>query len=282
VGDAWGKDFGTIPQDGAQQGQFELYMDSKQEMAATAHQANLQEANQQGALSGRAIQRLQQSDTIEINRQYNRLRNFELNVIRQVWARIKQFWPKEKWIRIVDDQEALRWVGFNIEMTVQEVLEEKINDESEELHVRKMAAQQFTQMIQNEDPALQEIVEVRNPIAELDVDLILDQSFDVINMEEEQFQMLAQFAQSGDVDFLDLVEVSQLRGKEELIEKVEKRRAAAAEAQGGAQQLAAQQAQVQNENTQADTAQKFTKAQQTQVETEILIANPDPQPQAII
>ena len=137
-------------------------------------------------------------------------------------------------------------------------------------------------MIKKEDPRLGEVIETRYPIAELDVDLILDQSFDTVNMQDEQFQMLTQFASSGDVDIIDLIEVSQLRGKDELIEKIEGRRQAAAEAQGGAQQLEAQNMAAKTENTQADTAQKFTKAQQTSVETELLIQNPDTKPQAII
>ena len=281
-GEGLNKDFGFVPDDGAVQGQFDLYLDSKAEMAATASQANLQEANQQGALSGRAIARLQQSDTIEINRQYQRLKNWELNVYRQIWARIKQFWDREKWVRVVDDQNALKWVGFNVPVTVQERLQETINDESEEFFTRRHAAGIFTQMMQAEDPRLLEPVEVSNPIPELDVDLILDQSFDVVNMQEEQFQLLVQFAGTGDVDILELIEVSQLRGKDELIERIEKRRAEQAQLAGGAQQMQQQQEAAKTENIQANTAERFTKAQQTQVETELLVQNPDTEPQAII
>ena len=281
-GDQFGKDFGVLPATGQEAAQFELYLDAKAEMAATGHQANMQEGNQQGALSGRALARLQQSDSIEINRQYQRLRNFELNVLRQVWGRVKQSWDQDKWIRVVDDQNALRWVGFNIPITVQETLEEKINDESQPTHVRKMAAHIYTQMMQNQDPRLQEQVMTNNPIAELDVDLILDQSFDVINMEEEQFQLLAQFASSGDVDILDLIEVSNLRGKDDLVEKIEGRRKAAAEAAGGAQQLEAQSVAAKTENTQVNSAKTLEQAKQTAIESELLLRNPDPSPQAIV
>ena len=176
----------------------------------------------------------------------------------------------------------MRWVGFNTPITIQESLEEKINDESEPLHVRKMSAQIYTQMIEAEDPRLSETIEVRNPIAELDVDLILDQSFDVINMEEEQFQMLAQFASSGDVDILDLIEVSQLRGKNDLIEKIETRRQAAAEAQGGAQQVEMAERQAKTENVQVNSAATMEKAKQTAIESELLLRNPDTQPQSIV
>ena len=282
-GDAFGKDFGVLPSDGAENGQFNLYLDSKAEMAATVGQANLQEANSQGGtLSGTAIARLQQSDTIEINRQYQRLRNWELNILRQVWGRIKQAWDEEKWLRIVDDQDALKWVGFNVPMTVQEILEEKINDKAEEPHVRKLSAHIYTQMVQNEDPRLQEVIETRYPVAELDVDLMLDQSFDTVNMQEEQFQMLSQFASSGDVDILDLIELSQLRGKDELIERIEKRREAAAQQQGGAEQMAAQQMAAKTESIQVGSAKTMEEAKQKAIESEMMLRNPDPSPQTII
>ncbi|RLC07679.1 MAG: hypothetical protein DRI24_24500, partial [Deltaproteobacteria bacterium] len=158
-GDQFGKDFGVLPSDGAELGQFNLYLDSKAEMQATVGQANLEEGNSQGALSGKAIARLQQSDTVEINRQYQRLRNWELNILAQVWGRIKQSWDEEKWVRIVDDQAALKWVGFNVPMTVQEILEEKINDKAEPIHVRKLSAHIYTSMVENQDPRLGEVVE---------------------------------------------------------------------------------------------------------------------------
>ena len=273
-GAEWGKDFGIIDTGDMSAAQFNLYADAKAEMAATAFQANLQEANQQGGLSGRAIARLQQADTIEVNRQYNRLKNWELRVYRQAVGRIKQYWTKEKWVRVVDDNDKLRWVGFNTPITVQERLEEVINDESEEYFVRKNAAMIYTGMIQNQDPRLMETVEVRNPLPELDVDLLLEQSFDVVNMEEEQFQMLAQFGANAGVDLIDLLEVSQIRGKDELIEKIEQRRAQAAQQVGGAAQLQAQETASKIENTQADTAVKVTKAQQQNLENQLLIENP--------
>ena len=160
---------------------------------------------------------------------------------------------------------------------------EKINDDSQPLHVRKFAASTFTQMIENEDPRLQETVEIRNPIPELDVDIIIEQSFDSVNAQEEQFRMLTQFAQGSDVDIVDLIELSNLRGKDELIDKIQKRRQAALEAQGGAAQLAAAETKAKTENVQANTAKTFTEAQQKSIENEILTSQPvDNNPQVII
>jgi len=86
---------------------------------------------------------------------------------------------------------------------------------------------------------------------------------------------LAQFANGKDVDVLDLIELSQLRGKDELIEKIEKRRQAASEAAGGAAQLEAASTQAKTENTQADTVKKFTEAQQKQLENDIIVSSPE-------
>lgn len=281
-GEEFGKDFGVMPDQRLEKGQFDLYMDAKAELDAVSFNAQLSGERQEGTLSGVAIGKLQQAGTLEVNRQYSLLAAWELRIYRQVWARIKQFWDKEKWIRVTDNQDNLRWVGFNTPITAQEALEEKINDEAEEYHVRKIAAQMYTQMIQNEDPRLQETVEIRNEIPELDVDIMIDQSFDAVNIQEEQFNMLAQFAQGADVDIIELIEMSQLRGKDELIEKIEKRREAQAQAQGGAQQIAAQEAAARTENVQANTAKTMTEAQQKQVETELLIQNPDQSPQAVV
>lgn len=281
-GDQFGKDFGFLPNDGADIGQFNLYIDAKGELDAVSFNAQLSGDRQQGDLSGVAIGKLQQAGTLEVNRQYSLLANWEKRIYRQIFARQKQFWTEEKWIRVTDNQDNLRFIGFNTPVTVEQALTEKINDESESYFVRRQAAELFTTMIQSQDPKLQEVVEIRNPIPELDMDIIIDQSFDVINIEEEQFKMLAQFANGADVDLLDLIEMSQLRDKDALIEKIQARRDAAAQAAGGAKQLAMKEAESKIANTQADTTQKFTKAQQTQVETELLLSQPPDSTNVII
>jgi hypothetical protein len=281
-GDQFGKDFGILPPQGETQGHFEFYQDAKAEMDAKSFNAQLAGERQEGDLSGRAIQRLQQAGTIELNRLYSRLVNWEYRIYKQVWNRIKQSWNQEKWIRITDDQEALRWVGFNVPITVQQQLEETVNDDAQPIFDRRMAAMMYTQMIQARDPRLGAEVMVRNPVPELMVDIMIDQSFDVINAQEEQFNALLQFGANGGIDIIELIEVSSIRGKEELIEKIEKRRAEAAQAAGSAQQLQAQSMAAETENKQADTVKKMTEAQQKQVETENLIRNPDPSPQAVV
>lgn len=268
-GDEWNKDFGVIPTTTQIQGQVDLYMDAKQELDAVSYNAQLSGERSQGReeLSGRAIEKLQAAGTIELNQDYSKLSGWEKRIYRQIWARVKQYWTEEKWIRVTDDQDSLRWVGLNAQLTAREWLEDKINDESLTIPERRKAAAAWQALsaaeAQKDDPQLSEqasarleqVVGVRNPVPELDVDIILDQSFDSVNIQQEQFQLLAQFASSGDIDIIELIELSQLRGKDELIEKIEKRRAQQAEAQGDL-------AQAEAKKTQAEGALSFAKAQE--------------------
>lgn len=279
----FGKDFGVLPTGDMAQGQFELYSDAKAELDAVGFNAQLAGERQKGDLSGKAIDKLQQAGTVELNRQYSLLSSWEKRIYRCFWARIKQFWDEEKWIRITDDQDNLRWVGLNAQVTLKDMLEEIMEDESRPREMRLGASAQLIMLEQQAPEALQQVMEVRNDVAELDADIILDQSYDVINVQQEQFQLLAQYAQGADIDIIELIELSQLRGKDELIEKIEKRRKEQAEAAGGIQQQQAQELQAKNAEMMTRAALNQTQAEQKQVETQIMLtAPPDASPQIIV
>lgn len=273
-------DFEILQTGDMARGQFELYQDAKAELDAVSFNAQLSGDRQTGDLSGRAIDKLQAAGTIELNGLFTSLNGWEKRVYRQIWARIKQFWTEERWIRITDDVKNLRWVGFNTEMTAQEYLEEIINDTSLPLTQRKEASASYMLLMQNEDPALQTIVKKKNDLAELDVDIILEQSFDSISVQQEQFQALLQFSQGGDIDIIELIELSQLRGKEEVIEKIKKRREEQAQSSQPIQEMAMQSEQVKMAETMSRTELNAKTAQQKQIESAILIASPpDRRPQ---
>jgi hypothetical protein len=117
-GDEFGKDFGVIPTHELSRAQFDLYMDAKSELDAVSINAQLSGERQEGTLSGVAIGKLQQAGTLELNRQYSLLTRWETRVYRQVWARIRQFWTEEKWIRVTDDQNSIKFAGFNYPVTM--------------------------------------------------------------------------------------------------------------------------------------------------------------------
>ncbi|TVM02744.1 MAG: hypothetical protein CV087_08755 [Candidatus Brocadia sp. WS118] len=277
-------DFEILQTGDMARGQFELYQDAKSELDAASFNAQLSGDRQQGTLSGVAINRLQQAGSMELNGLFQTLNGWEKRVYRQIWGRIKQFWSQEKWVRVTDDINSLRWVGFNTPITVQQWLEETINDKSMPEPVRKQAAASYMALMQREDPSLEQIMEIRNPAPEIMVDIILEQSFDVVNIQQEQFEMLAKFAGQGSgIDIIDLIQLSQLRGKDEVIERIKKSREDAMQAQGGAQQLQLQQAQAKTAETASKAAVNEQNAQQKQIENAILMARPaDIQPQVAV
>jgi len=243
------------------QAQFELLNEAKQEIDAVGFNAQLS-GQRQGDLSGKAVLALQQAGMNELASLYAGLAEWKRRVYKQIWARIKNTWTREKWVGVTDDQAKLRWVGFNVPITLQQRMEEIINDESENPLVRKQVAGQYVPLLQAKDPRLQELVEVRNPIAELEVDIIVEQSPDVINIQQEQFSELAKIAQARPdlVPFSMLLKLSSLRIKDELIKEIEDR-------QNASQQAQQQASEIQSAETQADIAAKEAKAAKTKAET---------------
>lgn len=284
-GNEFGKDFGILPTGDMANGQIQLYLDAKGELDAVGFNAQLAGERQSGDLSGKAIDKLQRAGTVELNRQYQLLNNWENRIYRQIWARIKQFWDEEKWIRVTDDYDNLRWVGLNGQVTAREWMEERINDESLSLLERRKLAASYTFLTQAEasndmetaeaaQKQLDAVISVKNEVAQIDVDIIIEQSFDVINVQQEQFQALAQFAQGSDIDIIELIELSQIRGKDELIEKIEKRRAQQAVMAGNVAQKQAQTLDVKNALTYAQAQKTTQEAQQKAIETQLMIERP--------
>lgn len=287
------EDFGILQTSEMSTAQLNLYLDAKAELDAVSFNAQLAGNRQSGDLSGKAIGKLQEAGTIELNRQYALLRAWEKRIYTQIWFRVKQFWNEEKWIRVTDDQDDLRWVGFNSQVTAETLLLEGIEDESASIESRQQFQQILQLLTQTQNPQLQEVVEVRNDTSELDVDIIIDQSFDVINIQQEQFEMLAQFASGTDIDILELIELSQIRGKDELIQKIERRRREASQANQQAIQQESQldqaeratevgKKQAETKNIEADTVQKSIETVGKQIENINVLNNPDPNPQVSV
>ena len=198
-------DFDILRTNDMAQAQFTLLQDSKQELDAVGFNAQLS-GERQGDLSGKAIVNLQQAATNELSSLYANLTKWEKRIYTQIWWRIKQFWNEEKWLRVTDDVTKLRWVGLNQQITLQEKLKETASDESLPQQVRIQAGQQLAQMMQVQAPELQQLVEVRNDVAQLDMDIIIETSYDLVNIQREQFELLAKIAQTRpDVPFTEVI-----------------------------------------------------------------------------
>ena len=226
-----GKDFGILDTNQRGAVEFNFYQDAKDEMDRNSFSAPLSGNTDGKDISGVALDKLQQGSSLELNAQYALLTSWEKRVHTQSWARVKQFWNEEKWIRITDNQEDLRWVGLNSQVTAQQMLIERSEDQSLPLEETQDAKKLLDFLVQTQNPRLNEVVDVRNETAFMDVDIIIDQSFDVVNSKQALFETLMQFAQGSDIDILELLELSQVDGSKELIEKIQNNRAAASQAQ---------------------------------------------------
>lgn len=274
-------DFEVLQTGDMAKGQFELLQEAKGEIDAQSYNAQLSGDRQSGDLSGKAIQKLQQAGVTELDNLFSALNGWEKRVYRQIWARVKQFWTEEKWIRVTDDQDDLRWVGLNTKVSAQEWLQDLIQDTDQPEQKRKQAAaslQFLMQAVQSQNPQeaqaaqmqLDHPVDVNNNVPELDVDIILDQSFDVINIQQEQFELLAQLSQNPNsgIDPIELIRVSQLRGKDAMIDRIEKSRQAQQDASGNVQQLQAEgmKAEIAHKQAQADEVAARTQTHQVNAE----------------
>lgn len=226
----YGKDFGILPTGDMAQGQVELLIEAKQEMDAQSYNAQLSGERGSGDLSGVAIGKLQNSGIIELNDLFDRLTAFELRIYVQMWHRIRQYWTEEKWVRVTDDQKSLKFVGFNVPITMGELLTEIMDDDSKPKVMRLGAAAQMNALEQENPQLLEELVETRNDPTQLDMDIIIDQSYDTVNASQEQLDMIIKFGAQQAFDLIDLIEISNINGKDKLIERLEARKKAAAEA----------------------------------------------------
>ena len=139
-------------------GNLNMLQEAKAEIDLLGPNNALQGKGTEGE-SGRAIIAQQQAGLAELAPLYDRFNDFKLRVYRATWARIKQFWKAPKWIRITDDEQATQFIGLN--------------------------------QVQGIDPMTMQ-PQVSNPVAQMDVDVILETGPDTVTLQSEEFEQLAQ------------------------------------------------------------------------------------------
>lgn len=267
----FGQDFGILPTGDMAQSQMALLQHATGELQASGPNAAMAGKDPR-IQSGRAIQSQQAGGAIEVEPIIDDLRQWTKQVYEATWLRVRQFWTEEKWIRVTDDEKNAKWVGLNQPVTLGQALGELPPEE---------AAQYAQQMgLQPGDPRLNEIIRKDNDIAGLDVDITIEEGPDVANVQAEQFQMLSQLApamaQAGTpLPPEVLIEASQLRNKDKLLEMLKQKQEAAAPAQQQAAQLGQAKAEADINKTNAD-AQKS----QAQAAESMAKAQQGPTPQA--
>jgi len=253
-------------------GNIAMMQDAQAHIQRMGVNAALGGKNEQ-ALSGRAVLAQQQGGMIEAATYLDCIRVLSLATYRSVWARIKQLWTEERWVRITDDHRDLRFVGLNRPITALQAFAESLGVTRDSLPQVQQAAQagdeQAMAVLQQieaaaRDPRSQQVVGRENDVSEMDVDIIIDEGLDTPTIQAEQFDMLSKmlpglFPQGAPPEAIKLlVEASALRNKDKLLEIIEPKDGAK---QPGPDEVMAMQMQAAQQQAQFEGQLEIEKAQ---------------------
>lgn len=215
--------------------QFNLLQEAKNEIDLLGPNAALQ-GKAEGVQSGRAIIAQQQGGSVELEHLFGHFRAWKKRIYTAIWNAIRQYWTGSIWVRVTDNEKNLRWVGLN------------------------------TPAYQTVGPdGMPATVPPGPQLAQLEVDIIIDETPDTVTIQAEQFAQLAEMAGSGvpippDV----LIEASSLRNKDKLLERMR----ADPQAEAAQQELAHEGATAQVAKVKADAMKSAASAQKTMVEAQ--------------
>lgn len=237
-GAEWGKDIGIIDTQIEMKGHAELLAQAQSSLENLGPNPGL--IGKGGGVadqSGRAILAQRDSGMTELSPVFERLRDWKLRVYRKIWARIRQTWQGERYIRITENPDAPKFIGINAVVT---------------------------------DP-MTGMAQMQNQVGELDVDVVLDEGPDTIVMQEELLQTLSQLgeAATGPLGRV-MIELSQVNNKERLIEIMDKAQAPnpeMAEIQKRMQQLEMQMREATLAKTHSETEKNRADAMQKIAQT---------------
>jgi len=206
--------------------------------------------------SGRSRELEQQDQLTKIGRIFDRHRSWKRRIYRQFWARMKQFWDEEKWVRVTDEDGAAEFVGINQKVTLGQKVQEHAEQTGEEIPPNFLS-----------DPRMNQVVEVRNDVKQLDMDIILDEAPNYINLQHEIFASVMEGSRaSGQPIPLDVMVdlMPSVPNKRQIKDKL----TGDEQQKAQQQQLAEQQQQIQDLMVQLDVAQRKAKLGKTAAETE--------------
>jgi len=239
--------------------QFQFYQDAQNAMDSIGINPELT-GGTENAISGRAFQARQQGGMVELKRMYARHSEWKKRVYIQQWARIKQFWDEPKWIRVGSDPNSMKFIGINVPIrAIDKILEKKSGMSIDDLMEEEPQTEAFIEQAIAQDPRLAEVVETRNDVSALNMDIDIENAPDSISIQHEQFEVLANLVGTGaDREmFVALLELSDLPKKDEVLEKFKgsgKEEEQKAQAQQEQQELQKEAIMAELENKQADTA----------------------------
>lgn len=240
----WGKDIHVETNIDLAAAQLGLLQEAKNSIDLKGPNATQMGDKAQGSssASGKAILASQQGGMISLGDLLDNLRHLDRRVFRAIWARIRQYWTEEKWIRITDDERHIKWVGMNLDP-------------------EKM--QQLQIMAQQDPQSASKIAGVIGSVAELDCDIIIDEVPDVI-ASQEQFEKLVElkrFDVNNELPFRALVAASSIKDKGKMLEEMDKAKQTDPLAEE-AKKIAVAGEAAKVEETKSKTVLNFSKAQE--------------------
>lgn len=179
-----GFEFDIIDQSQEIKGQFDLLQEDKAEIENLGPNPGLIGRGVESQ-SGRAILAQQNSGMTELSPVFERMREWKLKCYRKDWMLMRQFWTGERYVRIAGDPKALEFLAIN----------------------RVVA-----------DP-MGGPARVENAIAEMDVDVLLDEGPDTVTMREELMDQLAQLG-PGAIPPELLIEMSNISEKDTILARL--------------------------------------------------------------
>ena len=246
--------------------QFNLLSEAKQEIDAVGANAAVQ-GKDTSVQSGVALRERKMAGQTEIGPLFDVLRYWQHRMFRKVWNRIKQYWKAEKWIRVTDDEINLRWVGLNKPITQGEQMMQQAQEQGAPPEMLAQLKQRIMQ-----DPTMQQVVSTENDIADLDMDIIVEEVPDVLTAQIEDFQTLGEMVKSGfPIPPLAVIEASPLSNKDKIIKLMKEQPQMSPEHK---KQMEGMQKQMQDIQKQAQTLAQENQAlkQDTQVEQATMAA----------
>jgi hypothetical protein len=175
----------AIDQTAQIQGQFELLQEDKAEIENLGPNPGLIGRGVENQ-SGRAILAQQNSGMTELSPVFEKLREWKLQAYHKDWRLIQQFWSGERFIRVTSDPRAVQFLSIN------RVVEDPMTGQ----------------------------VSIENAIAEMDIDVILDEGPDTITLREELMESLAQLGPEA-VPAEILIEMSDWPEKDVLLKRLQ-------------------------------------------------------------
>ncbi|MFZ1743166.1 MAG: hypothetical protein WAT93_09945 [Pontixanthobacter sp.] len=261
----FGANFGVVPTNDMASGNLALLQDAKAEMDLMGPNAAMQGKSSQDA-SGRSILAQQQGGMVELTPMLNRLRSLKLRTFRLIWSLIRQTWTAEKWIRVTDDENKVKFVGMNRPVSIEEAL----RADAAEQGVPPQEVEALVEQARMAGEDMDAIHHVENVAADMDMDIVLDESPDVITMQQEQFEAISNMVAAGlPIPPRAVIKASALRNKDEILAEMEgSDNPEAAKAAQAQQQMQMRDAEAKIRKTEAEADKSEAQAVKTMTEVQ--------------